>query len=128
MMYTPEMSRSARVVALWALLKSLGRRGVAELVDRLCDRAVLFADGLRREGFTVLNDVVFNQVLVACQSPAQTAATLENIQRSGECWCGGTTWQGQPAMRVSVCSWATTEEGIERSLKAFVKARGRAIA
>ncbi len=127
MMYTPEMSRSARVVALWALLKSLGRRGVAELVDRLCDRAVLFADGLRREGFTVLNDVVFNQVLVVCQSPAQTAATLENIQRSGECWCGGTTWQGQPAMRVSVCNWASTEEDIERSVKAFVKARGRAI-
>ncbi len=124
MMSTPEMSRSARVVALWALLKSLGRSGVAELVDRLCDRAVFFADRLRGEGFTVLNEVVFNQVLVACGSPDKTVATLESIQRCGECWCGGTTWHGQPAMRVSVCSWATTEEDIRRAVKAFVKARG----
>jgi len=123
MLYTPEMSRSARVVALWAVLKSLGRSGVARLVDGLCDRAVYLAEKLRQEGFRILNDVVFNQVLVACDTPEQTTVTLENIQHSGECWCGGTTWNGEPAMRVSVCDWATTDEDIERSVAAFVEMR-----
>ncbi len=126
MMYAPEMSRSARVVPLWALLKFLGRSGVARLVEDLCDRAVYFAAQLRRQGFSILNDVFFNQVLVACDAPALTVATLENIQRSGECWCGGTTWHGEPAIRVSVCCRETTEPDIDRSVKAFVQARERA--
>ncbi|MEM7539812.1 MAG: aminotransferase class V-fold PLP-dependent enzyme [Chloroflexota bacterium] len=123
MLYTPEMSRRARSVELWAALKFLGRQGAGELIDGLCDRAVQFGELLGAEGFTVLNDVVFNQCLVACDSPEETQATLANIQRSGECWCGGTTWQGKSAIRVSVCSWATTPADVERSVAAFVKAR-----
>jgi hypothetical protein len=123
MFYTPDMSRRARGIDLWATLKNLGRRGVAELVDGLCAKAALFADGLRREGFTILNRVCFNQVLVSCGSPRTTTATLDRIQSSGECWCGGALWNGEPAIRVSVCSFMTTEEDIGRSVAAFVEAR-----
>ncbi|MGB7539451.1 MAG: aminotransferase class V-fold PLP-dependent enzyme [Anaerolineales bacterium] len=123
MLYTPEMSRRARVVELWATLKSLGKGGVEELVDRLCDHAKGFAENLHARGFRILNDVVFNQVLVACDTPEQTKATLEHIQKSGECWCGGAVWNGEPVIRISVCSWATTKTDVERSVAAFVKAR-----
>ncbi len=123
MQYTPEMSRRARAVEIWATLKSLGRDGAAELVDRLCELAALFAERLRTNGFRILNDVVFNQVLVACETPEQTKATLESVQRSGECWCGGTNWNDEPAIRISVCSWATTAEDVERSVAAFVRAK-----
>jgi glutamate/tyrosine decarboxylase-like PLP-dependent enzyme len=126
-LYTPDMSRRARAVELWATLKSLGRSGVEELVDGLCDRAQQFAALLQNEGFRILNDVVFNQVLVACDTPGQTKATLENIQKSGECWCGGAVWFGEPVIRISVCSWATTAADIERSVAAFVKARETAL-
>jgi glycine cleavage system pyridoxal-binding protein P len=123
MLYTPEMSRRARAVELWATLKSLGKNGVAELVDRLCDRALQFAEQLRDQRFNILNDVVFNQVLVSCDTHKQTTATLKNIQKSGECWCGGAVWNGEPVIRISLCSWATTTEDIDRSVAAFVKAR-----
>jgi glutamate/tyrosine decarboxylase-like PLP-dependent enzyme len=123
MLYTSDMSRRARAVELWATLKSLGRSGVEELVDGLCDRAQQFAKQLRAEGFHILNEIVFNQVLVSCETPEQTQATLENIQQSGECWCGGAIWNGAPVIRISVCSWATTPADIDRSVAAFVKAR-----
>jgi len=123
MMYTPEMSRRARAVELWATLKFLGKSGVEELVDGLCDRARQFAERLDAEGFRILNDVVFNQVLVSCDTPEETEATLEKIQQSGECWCGGAVWNGKPVIRISVCSWATTPSDIDRSAAAFVKAR-----
>ena len=123
MHYTPEMSRRARAVDLWAALKSLGREGVEDLVDRLCSLALRFAQGLKVEGFEILNEVVFNQVLVRCETPDQTLRTLTNIQQSGDCWCGGTTWMGKPAIRISVCSWATTENDIDRSVEAFVQGR-----
>jgi glutamate/tyrosine decarboxylase-like PLP-dependent enzyme len=123
MHYTPEMSRRARVVELWATLKSLGREGVDELVDRLCNHAKRFAENLHAKGFRILNDVVFNQVLVACDTPECTKLTLENIQKSGECWCGGAVWNGEPVIRISVCSWATTLADVERSISAFVNAR-----
>ena len=123
MLYTPDMSRRARAVELWAVLKFLGRSGVAEMIDGLCERATQFAAELKSNGFQVLNDVVFNQVLVACDTPAATTATLAGIQASGECWCGGTTWQDKPAIRISVCSWATTPEDVTRSVQAFIKAR-----
>ena len=126
MIYTPDMSRRARSIELWATLKNLGRKGVSELVDGLCDMAALFADGLRREGFTICNDVCFNQVLVSCKTASLTTATLQNIQGSGECWCGGTRWNGQPAIRISVCSYMTSAGDVERSVKAFVKARADA--
>ena len=126
MLTTPEMSRRARGVELWAALKSLGRAGVDQLVAQLCQRTRQFAGELEAKGFRILNDVVFNQVLVACDRPALTARTLELIQASGECWCGGTEWRGEAAIRISVCSWATTESDVSRSVAAFVQARERA--
>ncbi len=126
MLYTPDMSRRARGVELWAALKSLGRAGIDQLVAQLCRRARQFADELDAHGFRVLNDVVFNQVLVACDSPAQTERTLELLQASGECWCGGSEWRGEPVIRISVCSWTTTTEDVRRSAAAFVDARERA--
>ena len=126
MHYTLDMSRRARGVELWATLKSLGKDGVEELVDRLCAHAGRFAGQLQAQGFRILNDVVFNQVLVACDTPELTKATLENIQNSGECWCGGAVWNGEPVIRVSVCSWATTAADVERSAAAFANARNTA--
>jgi glutamate/tyrosine decarboxylase-like PLP-dependent enzyme len=126
MHYTPEMSRRARAVDIWAALKSLGREGVEELVDRLCSLALRFANGLKAEGFDILNEVVFNQVLVRCETPEKTQKTLEYIQQSGDCWCGGTNWMGEPAIRISVCSWTTTENDIDRSIEAFVQGRSLA--
>ncbi len=123
MLYTPEMSRRARVIELWAAMKFLGRKGVAELVDGLCELAEQFSEKLLANGFNILNTVVFNQILVSCGTPEKTKATLKNLQISGECWCGGTVWQDQPAIRISVCSWATTPEDIDKSVSAFIKAR-----
>ena len=125
MHYTPEMSRRARVVELWATLKYLGKEGVEQLVDRLCEHATHFANQLQNQGFHILNEVVFNQILVACNTPEQTKRTLENIQKSGECWCGGALWKGVPVIRISICSWATTAADVERSVTAFVNARDR---
>ena len=126
MMFTPEMSRRSRAVELWATLKALGREGVEGLVDRLCGHAERFGKELRARGFRILNDVVFNQVLTACEGPELTTATLRYVQESGVCWCGGATWQGEPVIRISVCSWATTPEDVDRSVAAFVDARERA--
>ena len=112
MLYTLEMSRRARGIELWALLKSLGRAGVDELVAQLCARARQFADNLATRKFRVLNDVVFNQVLVACETPELTRRTLNEIQSGGVCWCGGSEWRSEPVIRISVCSWATTEDDV----------------
>jgi glutamate/tyrosine decarboxylase-like PLP-dependent enzyme len=125
MLYTPEMSRRSRAIELWATLRSLGRSGAAELVEELCRHARDAAGQLRVAGFRILNEVVFNQVLVACDGPEATQATLERLQASGECWCGGTAWQGQRAIRLSVCSWATTDADIARTVAAFAAARDR---
>jgi glutamate/tyrosine decarboxylase-like PLP-dependent enzyme len=126
MLYAPDMSRRGRAVELWATLKYLGRQGVQDLVDRLCEHARDFSIQLKAQGFRILNEVVFNQVLVACDTPQHTQATLENIQRSGVCWCGGAVWKDEPVMRISVCSWATTAEDVDRSVAAFVEARSKA--
>ena len=123
MLYSPDMSRRGRAVELWATLKLLGKSGVEELVDGLCERARQFAEEIKAAGFNVLNKVVFNQVLVTCGSPEETAATLRQLQQSGECWCGSGKWHNTPVIRVSVCSWATTEADISRTVRAFVKAR-----
>ena len=123
MLYTPEMSRRSRAIELWATLKSIGKSGVEELVDGLCERAQQCARELDAQGFHILNEVAFNQVLVAGDTPEQTAAVLKNLQQSGECWCGGSKWHDTPVIRVSVCSWATTAEDIQRTVRAFVKAR-----
>jgi glutamate/tyrosine decarboxylase-like PLP-dependent enzyme len=114
----PEMSRRARGVEVWAALRSLGRRGVAELVERCCRLARRFADGARAAGYEVLNDVVLNQVLVSFGGAERTQRIIEAVQRDGTCWCGGTVWQGRTALRFSVSSWATRDADIDRSLAA----------
>jgi glutamate/tyrosine decarboxylase-like PLP-dependent enzyme len=124
MLYTPEMSRRARAVELWAALKYLGKCGVDELVYGLHRCAVQFAEELTAAGFRILNDVVFNQVIVAPSEDDQvTQLILEHIQASGECWVGSSLWQGQKVIRISVCSWVTSEQDISRSVATFMAAR-----
>ena len=120
--FSPEMSRRARGVELWAALRSLGRQGLAELVERTANHAARFADGLRERGYEILNDVVINQVLVSFGSPEVTRATVARIQEDGVLWCGATEWQGRTAMRISVSSWATTEDDVRMSLDAIDRA------
>src|SRR5271170_4163757 len=126
MYHTPESSRKARGVELWAALKSLGREGLCSLIERTCAYAQRFAEGFRNAGYEVLNDVVINQVLVSFGSAEVTPEVIRAVQEDGTCWCGGTVWQEKPAMRVSVSSWATTESDVELSLKAILRiARAR---
>ena len=120
--HVPESSRRARGVELWAVLKCLGRSGLAELIERTCGHAQQFAAGLRAAGFQVLNDVVVNQVLVSFGEPSKTLEVIQRIQEEGTCWCGGTVWQGQTAMRISVSSWATTDLDVDASLAAIIRA------
>jgi glutamate/tyrosine decarboxylase-like PLP-dependent enzyme len=122
--YNPELSRRARGVELWATLRSLGRAGLAEIVERTCGHARRFAEGLRAAGFEILNDVVINQVLVSFGSAEKTLQVVERIQKEGTCWCGSTVWQGRTAMRISVSSWATTEADVEASLAAMLRVAG----
>jgi glutamate/tyrosine decarboxylase-like PLP-dependent enzyme len=124
MLYTPEMSRRARAVELWAALKYLGADGVDKLVYGMHERALQFAEELTAAGFEILNDVVFNQVVVSpADKDAETDKILAAIQNSGECWVGGSVWQGKKVIRVSVCSWVTSAEDVNRSVRAFIKAR-----
>ena len=124
MSYTPEMSRRARIVELWATLKYLGTSGVDQMITTMHERAVQFADEISAiDGFTVLNKVVFNQVVVCCDSDEITNKVLDKIQSLRECWVGGSVWQGRRVIRVSVCSWATTSDDIATSVRSFAKAR-----
>jgi glutamate/tyrosine decarboxylase-like PLP-dependent enzyme len=118
---TPDASRRARAIELWAVLKSLGKQGLAELIERTCAHAKRFAAGLREAGYEILNDVVINQVLVSFGSGELTREVMRRVQEDGTCWCGGTVWQGKTAMRISVSSWATTEEDVEQSLTAILR-------
>lgn len=119
--FTPELSRRGRGVEVWAALNSLGRSGLSELIERTCRHARRFAEGLTAAGYKVLNDVVLNQVLVSFGEPDITNQVIAEVQLDGTCWCGGTVWQGQTAMRISVSSWATTEADVERSLEAMLR-------
>jgi glutamate/tyrosine decarboxylase-like PLP-dependent enzyme len=122
------MSRRARAIELWAALKYLGRDGVDELVVGMHQRAQEFADQLKQADFDILNDVVFNQVIVSPSSDESvTQSIMETIQKSGECWVGGSIWQGKKVIRISVCSWVTSSEDISRSVEAFIKARDSVI-
>jgi glutamate/tyrosine decarboxylase-like PLP-dependent enzyme len=125
--YTPEMSRRARGVELWSALKYLGKTGIASLVEQLHDHAQYFAHKLREHNFNVLNEVVFNQVIICCDTNNLTQITLKNIQASGECWCGGSVWFGRHVIRISICSWHTTSADIDRTIDVFVQARKYAI-
>lgn len=118
--FTPELSRRARGVEVWAALKSLGRVGLAEMIERCCRHAERFAVGLRAAGYEILNDVVLNQVLVSFGDAATTRRVIEALQVDGTCYCAGTEWQGRTAMRISVSSWATTEADVEKSLAAML--------
>jgi len=126
--WTPESSRRARGFAVYAALRSLGRSGVADLIDRCCRLARRFADRLRQEPtIRILNDVVLNQVVVRVQPPngdgdAATKETLRRVQEERICWLGGTRWRGVEAMRISVSNWSTTEEDIDRSADSIVRA------
>lgn len=120
--FTPELSRRARGVEVWAALRALGRSGLAAMIERNCRQARRFADGLFAAGYEILNEVVLNQVLVSFGSPEQTLEVVRAIQEDGTCWCGSTQWQGRTAMRISVCSWATRDEDVERSLEAMLTA------
>ncbi len=123
MFYTPEMSKRARIIELWATLKYLGRQGLDELVTGLHRRAVQFANAIKKiPGFEVINEVVFNQVMVRCSSDERTEKVAARIQALRECWVGTSTWNGTRIIRVSVCSWATTQADIQRSVASFEKA------
>src|SRR5712692_1772240 len=119
--FTPELSRRARGIEVWAALHTLGRSGLADLVERTCRYAARFAEGLRAAGYSILNEVVLNQVLVMFGDAGRTRRVIAGIQQDGTCWCGGTTWQGQTAMRISVSSWATTDADVERSLETMIR-------
>ncbi len=119
--FVPEESRRARAIPVYAALRSLGRRGLGEMIERNCRQARRFGEALRAAGFEVLNDVVLNQVLVSFGAPEQTQATIAAIQQDGTCWCGGTVWKGRTAMRISVSNWSTSDDDVEQSIEAIIR-------
>jgi glutamate/tyrosine decarboxylase-like PLP-dependent enzyme len=119
MHHTPQSSQRARQVEIWAVLRTLGRLGVADLVTRSCRHAETMAGRMRDAGLQVLNDVVLNQVLVRAATDEQTTALVSAVQRDGTCWCGPTIWKGRPAMRISISGWATSETDIDMSAQAI---------
>ena len=119
--FTPELSRRARGIEVWAALKSLGRAGLAEMIEGTCNHARQFAGGLRAAGCKIANEVVLNQVLVSFGDDEITRRVIAAIQAEGTCWCGSTVWQGRTYMRISVSSWATTAEDVEVSLEAMIR-------
>jgi glutamate/tyrosine decarboxylase-like PLP-dependent enzyme len=120
--YTPELSRRARGVEVWAALRSLGRSGLSDLIERNCRFAQRFATELQRGGCEILNEVALNQVLVSFGDAARTRQVIDRVQKDGTCWCGPTEWQGRTAMRISVSSWATREEDVDLSVAAILRA------
>ena len=122
-LYTNEMSKRARAIELWATLKYLGKQGVDELVTGLHTHAKKIAEKLQLNGFTILNDVVYNQILVTCGTEEETTNCLNRLQNSGTIWLGGSTWHNQKVIRISVCSWYTDDDDIEKTIEAFLQAR-----
>jgi glutamate/tyrosine decarboxylase-like PLP-dependent enzyme len=122
--WTPESSRRARALTVYAALRSLGRTGVADLVDRCCDLAVRFAAAISElPGCELLNDVVLNQVLFRFEDDEATNEVLARVQESGQAWMGGTMWDGRAAIRIAVANWRTTEADVDRTVAAFEAAR-----
>jgi glutamate/tyrosine decarboxylase-like PLP-dependent enzyme len=109
---------------VYAAIRSLGRSGIEELVERCCEHARHFAAGLTELGADVINEVVLNQVLFRFGSDAETDEILAAVQAGGEAWMGGTTWAGRRAIRISVSNWQTTAEDVERTLAAYRAALG----
>lgn len=123
--HTPQASQRARQIEVWAVLRTLGRQGVADLVVRSCERARAIAARLRTAGLEVLNDVVLNQVLVRSGTDEQTTALVGAVQQDGTCWCGPTRWKSRPAMRISVSGWATSSQDMDTSADAIIAAARR---
>ena len=119
--FVPEMSRRARALEIWAVLRTLGRDGLADMFETNCLQAKRFADGLEDAGYEILNDVELNQVIVSFGGGDLTDRVLSAVQEDGTCWCGGTVWHGRSAMRISVSCWATTDSDVERSLAAILR-------
>ncbi len=119
--YTPELSRRARAIEIWAALHSLGKKGIENLIDRTCNYADKFAAGVRSAGFEVLNSVVINQVLVSFGDSNMNEKIVSEIQNDGTCWVGTSKWKGKTVMRISVSSWATTDDDVENSLEAIIR-------
>jgi glutamate/tyrosine decarboxylase-like PLP-dependent enzyme len=126
MFYTPEMSRRARIIEFWSTMKYLGKSGINDMVQGMHERAIQFKEELSENGFEILNDVVFNQVVVYCGSDKLTVEAMKNVQEARVCWAGGSKWQGKAVIRISVSSWATTAEDVTRSVRSFVEARDKA--
>jgi len=120
--FTLQMSRRARGVEVWAAIKSLGRSGVADLIERTCQHAQTFSTKLAAAGLEILNDVSLNQVLVSFGTDEKTRDVLKKVQGEGTCWMSGTKWHGKEAMRISVSSWATTSKDVDQSIRAILRA------
>lgn len=118
--YSPGLSSRARGIDIWMALATLGKSGIAEIIENCCSNAEYAATELSKAGFEILNDVVLNQVLVSFGDDARTDEVIKKIQQDGTCWCGGTTWKGRRAMRISVSSWATTKEDMRLSVEAMI--------
>ncbi|MFZ1881636.1 MAG: pyridoxal-dependent decarboxylase [Gaiellaceae bacterium] len=117
--WNPEHSRRARGFPVYAAIRSLGRTGIVDMVERSCERARQFAAGIEQLGAELLNDVELNQVLFRFATDDETNAALRAVQESGEAWMSGTTWDGRAAIRISVSNWQTTAEDVERTLAAY---------
>ena len=121
--WNPEFSRRARGFPVYAAIRSLGRSGIAELVERCCSHARRFGEALdEARGVSVLNEIVLNQVLVRFGDDERTRAVIDAVQEDGTCWLSGTTWHGQAAMRISVSNWSTTEDDVDRSVESILRA------
>lgn len=122
---TPELSRRARAVEIWAAIRALGRAGIAQMVERCCAHARTFAHELGSAGFEIMNEVCLNQVCLRYRDDETTLAIMEAVQRDGTCWLGPTVWQGRKAFRISVSNWATTEEDVAATVAVLVAAARR---
>ena len=118
-MFTPEMSKRSRAIEFWAAMKFLGREGMDQMILGFHQHSQRFATGFERIGFELLNEVVFNQTLIRAETDEKTKAIIKHVQESGVAWVGGTQWQGRESIRISVCSWATTEDDVDRTLGVF---------
>ena len=119
---TPELSKRSRAIELWATMKFLGKRGIDELITGFHEYACKMAKELEKMGYILLNAVVFNQILVRSSSDEKTNAIIKYVQESGVCWVGGTYWHNSTAIRISICSWRTSDMDIDRSIKVFKEA------
>jgi len=117
--YTPEFSKKSRALEMWVALYYLGKQGLDDLITMFHERTLQLKSGLEDIGFEVVNEVKYNQLMIRYKDDDSTNKILEQVQQSGKCWCGGSVWHGERVIRLSVCSWATTEEDIKITIAAF---------